>query len=188
MYLALFLAPWILIYALSTMGMNHRAQLRAGPPGTPPPWTIEKETTFAGVLPEGKDPRPAAEVLLSSLGLEGAHNAVIRPRDGAIVIQRQDLLRPRRVTYTPSDNRIVVEALPGDSLQFLERVHRRRGYQQSFWADDIWAFSVDAVIVALVFWVLSGLWLWWELKTTRRLGALSLAAGCALFAFYLAVL
>jgi uncharacterized iron-regulated membrane protein len=48
--------------------------------------------------------------------------------------------------------------------------------------------SVDLVIVAMVFWVLSGLWLWWEMKVTRGFGMLSLAGGIGLFVFYLAIL
>jgi hypothetical protein len=188
MYLALALAPWILLYALSTLVMNHRAWFRSGPPGTPPPWQVERTTAFAGVLPEGGDPKPAAAVLLASLGLDGAHSVTRRAADGALVIQRQDLLHPRRITYTPADGRLVVEALPQSNAAFLERFHRRRGYQQNYWADDIWAFGVDAVIAALLFWMLSGVWLWWEIKPARRLGLLACAGGAALFAFYLVVL
>ena len=43
-------------------------------------------------------------------------------------------------------------------------------------------------VAGVIFWALSGLWMWWELKVTRRLGALALAGGVALFAFFLAVL
>ncbi len=188
LYLALALAPWILLYALSTMAMNHRAWFRSGPPDAPPPWQVERTETFAGVLPEGGDARAEAAVLLAGLGLEGAHSVQRQPKDGSLVIQRQDLVRPRRITYTPADNRVVVEGLPFAGAAFLERFHRRRGYQQDYLADDAWAFSVDAVIVALLVWVLSGLWLWWERKPARRLGALSLAGGAALFVYYLAVL
>lgn len=188
MYLALALAPWILLYALSTMAMNHRAWFRSGPPGAPPPWQVERTTAFAGVLPEGNDPQSAAAVLLASLGLEGAFSVNRKAADGTLVIQRQDLLHPRRITYTPAGGKLVVEALPFRGAAFLERFHRRRGYQHDYWADDIWAFGVDAVIVALLFWVFSGVWLWWEMKVARRLGALALGGGAALFACYLAVL
>jgi hypothetical protein len=47
---------------------------------------------------------------------------------------------------------------------------------------------VDLFIAAAVLWALSGLWMWWELKATRGLGLLSLAAGAALFAFFLVTL
>lgn len=44
---------------------------------------------------------------------------------------------------------------------------------------------MDLVIVAMLFWVLSGLWMWWELKVTRRLGAIFIFGGIALFGFFL---
>jgi hypothetical protein len=47
---------------------------------------------------------------------------------------------------------------------------------------------VDLVILAMVFWVISGLWMWWEMKVTRRLGLAALLAGCCVFGFYLATL
>jgi len=37
----------------------------------------------------------------------------------------------------------------------------------------------------MVFWAASGLWLWWELKSTRRWGALSIVGGFGLFALFL---
>lgn len=187
MYLALALAPWVAVYAFSTMAMNHRAWLQPGPAGASARWTPESATTFAGVLPEG-DNEAAAAVLLASLDLEGAHSVSTRSSDGALVIQRQDILRPRRITYTPADNRLVVEVSPFRPTQFLERAHRRRGFQQAYQADDIWAFSVDAVIVAMLFWVVSGVWLWWELKSTRVIGSVALGGGVLLFALYLAIL
>jgi hypothetical protein len=70
----------------------------------------------------------------------------------------------------------------------LERFHRRRGYDTGYALDTAWAVSVDVVIVALVFWALSGLWLWWEMKATRVLGALGLLGGLAVFAGYLSTI
>ena len=53
------------------------------------------------------------------------------------------------------------------------------------YVDDGWAVSVDLVIGAMLFWVASGLWLWWELKATRRLGALAFGGGLGLFGLFL---
>ena len=71
---------------------------------------------------------------------------------------------------------------------FLERFHRRRGYATGYALDTVWAVSVDLFIVAMVFWVLSGLWMWWEMKVTRRFGLTSLVAGVGVFALYLLTL
>jgi hypothetical protein len=99
------------------------------------------------------------------------------------------LTTPRRLTYTPSDKKLVIERLPFRANALLERFHRRRGYATGYALDTAWAVSVDLAIAAMVFWALSGLWMWFEMRTaTRRLGLLALAGGVALFGFYLAAL
>ena len=51
--------------------------------------------------------------------------------------------------------------------------------------DDAWAISVDIAVAGMIFWVLSGLWLWWELKATRRVGLVCIVGGLGLFGFFL---
>ena len=111
-----------------------------------------------------------------------------RRSDGTIVITRNDLTTPRRLTYKPADRSLLIERMPPRANALLERFHRRRGYATGYTLDTIWAVSVDAVIVAMLFWVLSGLWMWWEMRITRMLGALALVGGTALFALYLLAL
>ncbi len=48
--------------------------------------------------------------------------------------------------------------------------------------------TVDLVIAGMVFWVLSGLWMWWEMKVTRKTGALALATGAGLFLLFILVI
>jgi hypothetical protein len=188
LYLGLFLAPWMLMYALSTAAMNHRGWFAARQGEGAPPFAVERTLKFEGALPEGGDARAAAAVLLAWLGLEGAHSAQWRAKEGVLVIQRMSLREPRRVTFNPADGKVVVEKQQFRANAFLERFHRRRGYAQETLVDDAWAFSVDLVIGAMLFWALSGLWLWWEMRTTRAWGALAAAGGAAVFAVYLMVL
>ena len=187
MYLALFLFPWLLMYALSTAAMNHRTMFASAAPGGAPQFERERQLVYDGVLPEGADLRLISRQILASVDLDGAHN-VTRRTDGAIVINRTDLLTPRRLTYTPADRALVIEKLPHRANVMLERFHRRRGYATGYALDTAWAVTVDLVIAAMVFWVLSGLWMWWEMKVTRPLGALAFAGGAGLFALFLATI
>ena len=184
LYLALFLTPWILMYAASTVVMNHRVQFQRWYGGPPPAMVPEHQQSYDAVFPSDASPKQIAEQVLTSLDLEGSFNANRRPRDGAIVINRLDPVTPRRITYEPAGRKVVIERLPWDSRAYLERMHRRRGYQFEPMLDDAWAFSVDLFIAAVVFWVLSGFWMWWELKTTRRWGAIAIAGGLALFGLF----
>lgn len=185
MYLALFLAPWILMYTVSTFVMNHRTWFRGRPPA-PPRWERVSEQIYDGQFPEGATPAIQAQQILTSLDLDGAHQAAMR--DGKLVINRNAAVQPVRLTYTPESKQVLVERMAPDSTAFLERMHRRRGFQTPYRVDDVWAITVDFFIAAVIFWALSGLWMWWELKATRKLGAVALASGTGLFAFFLAVL
>jgi len=176
MYLALFLTPWMLGYALSTIVMNHNAS-------GPQTFITESQQPYSAVFPPGTPARQIGEQILSDLHLEGA-SGVQGPRpDGTFVVTRQDLLHPRRITYSPADHRLVVERVEFKNSQFLNRFHHRRGFQQPFAADRAMAWSIDAVIVALVFWALSGLWMWWEMRATRLWGFAAALFGVGMFAF-----
>ncbi len=181
MYLALFLTPWVLMYTLSTMAMNHRKE------GNPPPaFEPAGETTWNGSFPPGASARQKAVQILASLDMDGAHN--VQERDGRLVIVRFEPVRPVRLTYTAAGDRLQIERQQFRSGAFLERFHRRRGYQHDYALEDTWAASVDLFIVAMIFWALSGLWMWWELRITRRWGLVALAGGAGLFAFFLAAI
>jgi hypothetical protein len=183
MYLALFLFPWLLMYALSTAAMNHRAMFASASPGGAPAYQIERELTYDGVFADEADLRAVSRQILSSLDLDGAHG-VTRRKDGAIVITRNDLRTPRRLTYAPASRALVIEKLPSPTNVMLERFHRRRGYATGYALDTAWAVSIDLVIGGMIFWVLSGLWMWWEMKVTRTFGAVALASGAALFCLF----
>jgi hypothetical protein len=187
MYLALFLFPWILMYALSTLAMNHRDLFSAHYGPGPVSFETERNLVYDGFFPENAELGEISRQILSSAGLDGAH-AVTRRKDGAIVINRNDLLVPRRLTYSPADRHLLIEKMPYRPNAFLERFHRRRGYATGYRLDTVWAVSVDLVIIAMVFWVISGLWMWWEMKATRRPGLSALVGGAGLFGLYLLIL
>jgi hypothetical protein len=187
MYLALFLFPWVAMYALSTLVMNHRAIFAARYGEGPIPYEHERQLVYDGNFPADADLRTVSTQILISLGLDGAHN-VARGSGGRIIITRNDLTTPRRLTYSPVDRSIVIERLQPRSNEFLERFHRRRGYATGYALDTVWAGTVDVFIVSTIFWVLSGLWMWWEMKATRGLGLAAIASGVTLFALYLATL
>jgi hypothetical protein len=183
MYLGLFLAPWLLMYALSTIVMNHRAMFRD--PAASPAIKTEFERSWAGVIaPDAKPPEIASQVL-KDLRLEGFHTVNATPNGRRITILRQDPITPRRIIFTPEDGKLIVQKQEFRMPGFLERLHRRRGYQSEFFLQSMWALSVDLVILAIVFWGISGLWLWWEMRRTRFLGGVLFCSGCVLFMIFL---
>ncbi len=185
LYIALFLTPWVLMYTASTFVMNHKSHAHGSAP--PPRWETLSDKPYDGAFPSSANEHDMARQILASVDMDGAHQ-VSKRGDGKIVIQRFAAVQPLRLTYEPVSKRLLIERQLPNTSAFLERMHRRRGYQHPYALEDTWAFSVDFFIAGVIFWALSGLWLWWEMKVTRTFGALALAGGIALFASFLAVL
>ena len=183
MYLALFLTPWMLMYALSTLAMQHRSWF-AGE-GQPIEYVVDRTTVYDGDFAPGADADQMAEQLLAHTQMDGIFQAR-RLDDGKLQVVRFNPLQNQRLTFNPSDQSLVIEIGSMPPERALENLHRARGFQTGMAVRTGWAVVVDAVIVAIVFWCLSGLWLWWQLKTTRRIGAICALSGLGLFALFLA--
>jgi hypothetical protein len=185
MFTGLFLGPWMLMYALSTLVMAHREWVTSFYPTKAPTWATERVLDYTRSFPATASRDEIARQIVQDLGLEGRHN-VSGGRDGKpLMINRQHALTARRISFDAAAQKIAIEREKFRTSTFLERMHRRRGYDQPYGLEDAWGLTVDVAVVAMVFWSLSGIWLWWELKPTRRWGALSLAAGPGLFAIFL---
>ena len=178
MYLGLFLSPWMLMYALSSVYLNHAR------PGDPPVWEVRSQGVYHTCKSCAQNPQAIADGLLEELGITGRRWVQSREK-GAIVIGREAPLFPKRITYEKASGNYTVEERRFHAGAFLAGLHTRRGFETEFVADDAWALIVDLVIGACLFWVASGLWMWWQLKTTRLLGTAFAMGGMGLFVFFL---
>lgn len=61
----------------------------------------------------------------------------------------------------------------------LLRLHMAHGYPNEKNSRWFWAVAVDVMFVSMVFWGLSGLVMWWQIKRTRRIGWLILILSAA---------
>lgn len=55
---------------------------------------------------------------------------------------------------------------------FLLRLHTAHGYPNEQNIRWYWAIVVDVMFVAMVFWGISGLFMWWQLKAQRSIGVI----------------
>lgn len=180
MYLALFLTPWLIVYALSGFVLNHGHWFAAGH-GHPVPFEKVEEREYQAVFSEDADVRGIAAQVLEDLGLAGAFSVQGDARQPKLVIQRGGAFSAHRITYFRPQNRVLIEKHTFTTPMFLNRTHFRHGYQQPYVAPTLWAVVVDLVVVALLFWVLSGLWMWWEIRPARAWGAVFGAVGLGVF-------
>jgi len=184
MFTGLFLAPWMLMYALSTLVMTHSDFVFSFYSSKSPTMVTERELDYTRSFPTNVTREQIGQQILQDVGLDGTHY-VSGGKDGKpVVVNRQHALVAQRITFDASKSKVVIEREEFRTPTFLERLHRRRGYNHPYALEDTWGFTVDVAVVTMVFWSLSGVWLWWELKTTRGWGTLSLTAGVVLFAIF----
>jgi hypothetical protein len=184
MYLALFLTPWMAMYALSTLVFNHFERVAQHYGGEIERYEKEKELAYSKAFPPGTSPRTMAEEILRDLNLSGTLRVEQHP-ENRMVILRLDPVAPRKITYFQTEKRLLVEKQVFRTPVFLTALHSRLGYGSKHKINDAWAFGVDLSIFATFLWVLSGFWLWWESKAARRWGVFFAAAGICLFGAFL---
>ena len=78
-------------------------------------------------------------------------------------------------TYSPLMNSVTgatAETSESDLSvrSYLLRLHLARGYPGETNAKLFWAVIVDAMAFTMCFWGLSGLFMWWQIKATRKFG------------------
>ena len=188
MYLALFLTPWLIVYALSGLVLNH-AKLFLRPDGQLAlPFEKVEERDYKAAFSADADARMIGAQVLEDLGLSGTFNTQGSPQHPKLIINRNGAFAIHRITYFREQGRLLVEKQPLRTPTFLNRTHFRHGYEQPFVAQKVWAFVVDLVVVALLFWVLSGVWMWWEIKPARLWGGVFGLIGLGIFGILLATI
>lgn len=188
MYLALFLTPWLIIYALSGLVLNH-AKFFMRPDGQlAAPFEKVEEREYKAAFSADADARMIGAQVLEDLGLSGTFNTQGGPQQPKLVILRHSTFALHRITWFRNEGRLLIEKQQFNTPTFLNRTHFRHGYEQPFVSAKIWAVIVDLVVVALLFWVLSGLWMWWEIKPARLWGGVFGLIGLGIFGILLATI
>lgn len=97
-----------------------------------------------------------------------------------------------RASYHPQTGAVSGRPLdtsrPSDlsTRRFLTQLHLTHGYPSQPGIKWLWAMVVDCMFASMIFWGLSGLFMWWHIKSVRAVGAavltisLFLAAALAL--------
>jgi hypothetical protein len=89
---------------------------------------------------------------------------------------------------TVNGTRADAEKVPSELSvrRFLLRLHTAHGYPSSGGIRWWWAVIVDAMAFVMVFWGLSGLLMWWQMKAQRKIGVVMVVLSIA-GAVYLAM-
>jgi hypothetical protein len=179
-----------------------RGTVRSKAVAAPVPKAVEKAPFAVGgprtIAPPASPARPlrvtdplnervkaAVPVVLERTGFPTGDVTVTSVPDLSFLMS--DGAKAWRVTYNALTGVSADAAPPPEELstrRFLTRLHLASGYPGHTDTKWFWAVLVDATAVVMVFWGLSGLFMWWQVKATRRWGfvvlLLSAAAATAL--------
>ncbi len=176
LYTGLFLTPWMALYAISALSLNHTDSLR-----DPPPWKTTSESNFKVGKAFPHDPDEQADTILKHLDLAGPRR-ITQNDAGQMMIYRMCATGNYRVTWQRTAGHLIVERqLPFSIHTFVNALHFQHRYDQPYLACQVWAVIVDATAISTAIWVISGVYLWAR-RPHRGWGGLCLAAGTALFA------
>jgi hypothetical protein len=113
--------------------------------------------------------------LLEKLGIEADSVTIRNPPDLIFEIEAEGRrwrtaynLQTERVSIRPADD-------PANQLsnrRFLTGLHLAFGFPSTPGARWAWALIVDAMALSMVIWGGSGLMMWWQMKSLRRVGLL----------------
>jgi hypothetical protein len=126
----------------------------------------------------------AIPAVLSALGIEGIDPRDVKIRkpprlrfemeaDGGRWLVSYDQVR-RTVAAKPIDRTPNISA-----RNYLLGLHKANGYPMQPGARSIWAVLVDVTVIVMMVWVLSGLFMWLQMRNMRAVGAVSLCTGLA---------
>ena len=183
LYLSLSLLPWFLVYALSSLAIQHRSLFTDDPKAK---WTPRFGREYTRQIPQ-ENLRQTAADMLAELDLQGLFRAR-RAGPERLIVTRFDFFGQTRLTYHIGEQRLVAEDQKFGIDHFLIFMHIRAGWVQESFLSDLWAVIVDVVCIACVVWVATGLYMWWLLPATRRWGLLALGAGWVTFAVFVLTL
>ncbi len=180
LYTSLFLAPWMMVYAISAFCLNHSEWFTEGL-GLAIDWERLDERPFTPGPEYPETPEQQGAAILRHVDLEGPHRILGKPDADQLVMFRYCGTGHYRVSWLASRGTVIVDKQqPTSWYSVVNALHFRSGYERYFvaWA---WAAVVDATTISTVLWVVTGIYLWARKPRKRLLGGLCLAVGTVLF-------
>jgi hypothetical protein len=143
--------------------------------------TLSPDPGLPEELGTGKEAEAYAPAVAAAAGVSGRPHVPERTDDGRWAFRFKKARQDRFVILTPgsTEAELRTETLPFlQGIAWLHKTKRAWGGP----AYVLWAWMIDLLSLALLGFVLSGVWLWWISKRDHRLGFL-LLGGSSLYTF-----
>lgn len=180
LYVGLAVSPFVIVYAVSTVALNHPELLGRG---------ASPATQIAHVrVPASDDNLTFARDVLRQVGVTGEVKFVRRDvKAGEVEIPVQHAGARSTVTVDLATGRTIIDREEPRLVESLVFFHKMPGphvvaLRGNSTAVALWRWIADTSVLAIIFLAASGLYLWTALRAERTIGLVSLAAGAVVFA------
>jgi len=189
LYLALALLPWLLMYGASSLPFAHGQFFEAldAKKGLPM-WTARYERPLDVPLPDASaaSMRRFGETLLDEGGISRTSFGVYRQSPTQINVYAYSFWHSTQLLCFTDRKMVRAEDRRFRWDQFLTGMHARGGFEQADLLASSWSVVVDMVQIGILFWIASGLIMWWELRGHRRWGLAAIVGGLVSFVLFTA--
>ncbi len=174
LYVGLFVAPFVLIFAVSVIVINHRHPVRGEKPA------ISTETKTIDSLPESLDSLDSVYRIMEQAGITGwvTFFRHIEEKNQFRFIVLRPTVR-KNVSVDLEKKTLEIQNLPNDLKSTLYWLHVFPGphtqYKNWFFLFLWWALA-DGVAYGSIFLGMSGIYLWYFLKQERKIGLVLMTA------------
>ena len=186
LYLGLALLPWFLMYGISSVPFAHNQffERRDAAKGLPL-WTLRSTHTVDAAIPaEPGQLRSFGASLLQQAGVTAGTFGAYRQSPTQVNVYVYSFRTSTQLKYYADEKRLTVEDRRFRWDHFLTGMHARGGFEQESLLVRSWSVVVDLVCLAIVVWIASGVYMWWGLPGSRRLGWLAIVAGTLAFVVF----
>jgi len=186
LYLGLALLPWFFMYGISSVPFAHSAFFeRLDAAKKLPLWTLTLERPLDVAVPDDPDGlRRLGRVLLGEAGLQGMTYGVYRQSPTQINVYAYSFWKSTQLKYFTDRRLFTQEDRRFRWDHFLTGMHARGGFDQDGLLPRSWSVVVDLVQFAILLWIASGVWMWWELRGHRRWGIAAILGGMLSFVWF----
>ena len=185
LYSGLFISPFILLFAVSVLYLNHGKLNRR----TDPPSDTYRDLTIPDGLDrlKGREAIDRAKAILQQVGVAGEIGFL-----RYVAIDRH-LIFPVSRAGTEATIDIDLDARTAtvkrrsmglwESISYLHKMPgpHNVAIRGNWTGTRVWSVLADTTVYLLLFISVSGVYLWWAIKAERRIGLALLTAGAASF-------
>lgn len=182
LYFGLFISPFILLYAISTILFNHTWKSRSA--------ESEAKAQMERVsieMPEGMEGLELAKYIMRKVNVSGEieffrHN--LQQKQFVIPVMKPG----QRITISVDlENKTAeIERRRTGFWSALLYLHKSpgphlAGFRGNWFYTRLWKWMADATVYLILLVSITGIYMWWVLKVERKVGLVLVGAGCLTF-------